>query len=292
MASHMPQSEEKSAAPPAATAASPGRWSDLGLRAVSALVIAPPVLFSIWKGGWLFHGLIALVALLSAREWCRLAEPDYKWRPLVLSLAAMAGVIGLEMHYGVMLGCLGAAIMTPILYCAAGVVRLHHRLALAAVIPYIAIGCLALVWLRLETGDAGLGLILFLLLSVWATDIGAYVAGRALGGPKLAPRISPKKTWAGLGGGVVCAALVGYAVAAWSGALLPWVAMAMAAVLALAGQAGDLFESHMKRRADVKDSGRLIPGHGGLLDRIDGLIFAAPVLALLHAGGRVWWPWW
>ena len=125
--------------------------------------------------------------------------------------------------------------------------------------------------------------VLWLLLVVWATDICAYVVGRSVGGPKLAPRISPGKTWSGLMGGVAGASLVGGHRRAGPGRRL----LARRRGRRLPGgrrrRCGDLFESALKRRAGVKDSGHLIPGHGGLLDRIDGLVFAAPVFA-----GLVW----
>lgn len=145
---------------------------------------------------------------------------------------------------------------------------------------YVGIPCASLIWLR---GHAyGAHMILFVMLAVWATDIGAYFAGRRIGGPKLAPHISPSKTWAGLGGGVVCAAIVG----GFSSYFTPYppsfiAAMDLGAVLALVAQCGDLFESWLKRRIGVKDSGTLIPGHGGLLDRVDGLIFTVPLFAWL-----------
>jgi phosphatidate cytidylyltransferase len=122
----------------------------------------------------------------------------------------------------------------------------------------------------------------WLLLVVWTTDIGAYFAGRSIGGPKLAPRISPGKTWAGLVGGMAAAGLVGGLLTALAGAGF-WLAAGLGALLAAVAQAGDLFESRLKRHAGVKDSGHLIPGHGGLLDRIDGLVFAAPTFALVVA---------
>lgn len=140
---------------------------------------------------------------------------------------------------------------------------------------------------------------LFLLAVVWASDIGAYAAGRLLGGPKLAPAVSPSKTWSGAAGGLVAALLAGFGVAAWQGALPPGPPALLAAVLlGIASQAGDLLESWIKRRCQVKDSSGLIPGHGGLLDRVDGLLAAAPVAAALalsvgpgvpiwHLGG---WP--
>jgi phosphatidate cytidylyltransferase len=148
----------------------------------------------------------------------------------------------------------------------------------------------ALTWLRSDPG-VGMLLILFLLLTVWANDIGAFVVGRGLGGPRLAPSISPAKTWAGFWGGITAAGLVGGLVALVAGAQAPLAAVVLGAVLAVVGQGGDLFESAIKRRYKVKDSGQLIPGHGGLLDRIDGLVAAAPVLALFQAvvGSRLNW---
>lgn len=151
---------------------------------------------------------------------------------------------------------------------------------------YAAIPCTSLTWLRgirLEDDtNVGVQLILFVLLCVWSTDIGAYFAGRRIGGPKLAPAVSPNKTWAGLGGGILAAAIVGgisHSYAPFPASLLG--CMALGALLAVVAQAGDLFESWLKRRAGVKDSGTLIPGHGGLLDRIDGLTFTMPLFAAL-----------
>jgi phosphatidate cytidylyltransferase len=145
-------------------------------------------------------------------------------------------------------------------------------------LAYILLATGAFAWLR--TG--GWGNVLFVLLVVWATDVGAYLVGRLIGGPRLAPRISPGKTWAGALGGLACALAVGGG-AAWLSQAPAAGALAVAAGLSLAAQAGDLLESGMKRHFGVKDSGRLIPGHGGLLDRLDGLLAAAPVAALLAA---------
>lgn len=161
---------------------------------------------------------------------------------------------------------------------------LHRMLGLV----YVAVPCASLVWLRglylPKAPDAGYEMVLYLILVVCATDIGAYFAGRRIGGPKLAPRISPNKTWAGLGGGVVSAAVMGGICASFTAYPPSLIAcMDLAALLALVSQGGDLFESWMKRRAGVKDSGALIPGHGGLLDRVDGLVFALPVFALFAA---------
>ena len=149
---------------------------------------------------------------------------------------------------------------------------------LAGGLAAILVAAGAIAWLR--TG--GWGNVLFVLLVVWATDIGAYLVGRMIGGPKLAPRLSPGKTWSGAAGGLACSLAVGLGAALISGTPFG-PALAVAAGLSVAAQAGDLLESGMKRHFGVKDSGRLIPGHGGLLDRLDGLLAAAPVAALLAA---------
>jgi phosphatidate cytidylyltransferase len=151
---------------------------------------------------------------------------------------------------------------------------------------WVALPCVCLLWLA-RGGPAGRLTLLWLLAVVWATDIGAYAAGRTFGGPRLAPRWSPSKTWSGLAGGIVCAALTGWATAAWLG-ISPAVPLAaISAGLAIVEQFGDLAESVAKRRFGVKDSSGLIPGHGGLLDRLDGLLAVIPVAALLTLiGGR------
>ena len=136
----------------------------------------------------------------------------------------------------------------------------------------------ALLWLR-ATPEDGLLLAIGLLAAVWATDIGAWAVGSAVGGARLAPRLSPRKTWAGAVGGAVIAAAAGAALAAVSGSLHPAAGALAGAALSVAAQLGDLFESWLKRRRGAKDSGAILPGHGGMLDRVDGLMGAAPALA-------------
>jgi phosphatidate cytidylyltransferase len=141
-------------------------------------------------------------------------------------------------------------------------------------------------------GDHGLLTVLWLMMMVWACDTGAYFAGRTIGGPKLLPSVSPKKTWAGLIGGMVAAALVGAAMAAWSGLADPVILAAVSAAVAAFSQVGDLSESAFKRHFGVKDSGDVIPGHGGVLDRVDGLLFAIIiVVAIAHGRGGELLPW-
>jgi phosphatidate cytidylyltransferase len=141
----------------------------------------------------------------------------------------------------------------------------------------------SLLWIRDRSGDDGLSLLLWVFLVTWATDIGAYFAGRRFGKTKLAPTISPNKTVEGLAGGAVAAALFGGAWV-WGTELSP-VLVVLAPLFALAAQAGDLFESGMKRKAGIKDSGNLLPGHGGILDRLDGLVPVAILTFLAQAAG-------
>jgi phosphatidate cytidylyltransferase len=140
---------------------------------------------------------------------------------------------------------------------------------------------MALVWLR-HPAETGCANVIVLLLVVWASDVGAYIAGRAIGGARLAPSISPGKTWSGSAGGLAGAAVVGLTAGLILGnAVLIWRPVAFAVFVGCISQAGDLFESLLKRRFGVKDSGTMIPGHGGLLDRLDALLAAAPAAALL-----------
>lgn len=148
----------------------------------------------------------------------------------------------------------------------------------------------ALLWLRHQPVH-GRETIVWLLACIWATDIGAYFVGRAAGGAKLAPTISPGKTWSGLVGGMAWAAVTSAAVG-YAFGLGETIALAViGAVLAVVGQCGDLLESAAKRRAGVKDSGRLIPGHGGLLDRIDGLIAVLVAVGVARLIAGPGWPW-
>ncbi|MEK9970950.1 MAG: phosphatidate cytidylyltransferase [Ferrovibrio sp.] len=154
---------------------------------------------------------------------------------------------------------------------------------------YVILPCAALIWLR-QTPDIGRHVVFWLFCAVWATDTGAYFAGRTIGGPKLIPRISPNKTWAGLLGGMVSAGIAGGLVASINPAMPALTLAALAALVAVVAQAGDFTESAVKRYFGAKDSSQLIPGHGGVLDRLDGLLFAAPFIAAWDLlSGRMLW---
>jgi phosphatidate cytidylyltransferase len=163
------------------------------------------------------------------------------------------------------------------------------KLWTASGLLYIGIPCVALVWMR-NDWQGGRDLVLWLLCVVWATDIGAYFFGKSIGGPRLAPVISPNKTWAGLIGGMVSAGATGALLLVWSKAADPVFGAWMGGGTAIVAQGGDLLESSVKRHFGVKDSGAIIPGHGGVLDRVDGILAVAPVLSLigLFGGLAIW----
>ena len=269
------------------------RPGDLTTRIVSAAVLGPIVVAAIVVGGMAFALLVAAVALLAVREWVRLVLPPTApvvwWQ--IAGYGSVVGVLVLSQAVGPLAGVVGIAAVCLATFVTA-MVRGEARPALLAFgVPYAGLSAVGVLWLR-DLPDIGMAIVLWLSVAVWSSDIGAYAAGRSIGGPKLAPRISPKKTWAGLIGAVAAGAAIGGIVAAAFEAQSPWVAAVLAAVLALVAQGGDLFESAVKRSVGVKDSGRLIPGHGGVLDRMDGFLAAAPVLALAHAGvgdALAWW---
>ena len=165
---------------------------------------------------------------------------------------------------------------------------------LCAVLGYVGVAAAALLWLR-DDPRVGWPNILFLVLVVWSADIGAYATGRLIGGPRLAPRLSPGKTWSGAAGGLLAAVAVGVMTAQiLSASTTPWRAIVLAGALAIVAQAGDLLESAVKRRLQIKDTSHLIPGHGGLFDRLDAILAAAPAAALLALAlgrGVVLWRW-
>jgi phosphatidate cytidylyltransferase len=252
-------------------------------RAVSSVVLATGALVVVMAGGWLFIAAVLVAAVIMAGEWTRLAGAAPPTGILVAVVAAGTPILAvLALAGGAGAWALAVMLLAPLLGIGIAVGLGGDRLdRVAGGAIYVGLPALALVWLRTDPA-AGAVHVLWLMLVVWCTDICAYFVGRSIGGPKLAPRISPGKTWAGLVGGMGGAGVVGGLMALTSGAGF-WFAAVVATVLAVVAQVGDLFESALKRDAGVKDSGHLIPGHGGLLDRIDGLLFASPVFA-----GLVW----
>jgi phosphatidate cytidylyltransferase len=261
-------------------------------RILSAVFLAPAVLALVVWGVWPFALLAALVVVLLALEWRHLMAARIDARSgdvagLAAGVAALLVLLlaALGRHEPALLLALGGAPIAALVARLLGASPLWTGIG----VVYLSMPMLALVWLR-AVPEVGLAMLLWLLLVVWATDIMAYVVGRQIGGRRLAPSISPGKTWAGLWGGMAGAALVGALAALVIGPFRVLPAIALAACLAGVAQLGDLTESALKRQAGVKDSGGLIPGHGGLFDRVDGLLFAAPALALvaLVVDWQVW----
>lgn len=251
--------------------------SALTARILSALVMVPVALSAAWYGAPALAALVALAGAGMGWEWVRLARISSPVAAFFVVAAAPLAAIVVTAGDGLAACAIAggfaalAALAQP---------RLRGATWSFAGTLWIALPAVALLWL--ERGPQGRWVVLWLFAVVWASDIGAYAFGRLVGGPKLAPRLSPNKTWAGAVGGLASAVGAGLALAAAAGAASPRIA-ATGAVVAIAAQLGDLAESSVKRHFHVKDSGVLIPGHGGLLDRIDSLLAATLALAAVVA---------
>ncbi|EAV44140.1 Phosphatidate cytidylyltransferase [Stappia aggregata IAM 12614] len=263
----------------------PKKLSDLRLRFLSALVLGPLVLLITYLGGLPFAALTLAATGLFLWEWFSITGTPAKTAGALTGFVTLLAIATLCVTGHPGLG-LAAMVLGAFIAYAVGGFSKTGRWAIEG-IAYSGLALFSLLALR--EGSEGLLVAFFLVFVVWATDIFAYFTGRALGGPKLWPRVSPKKTWSGAIGGLVLATLFGTGVALVANAqhLVLWALLA--AGLSVVSQAGDLLESAIKRRFDVKDSSRLIPGHGGIMDRIDGLVAAAifAVLIGLLAGGSL-----
>lgn len=266
--------------------------SDLPLRFAMGVLMIGVALVATASGGWWFRALVAAAATFMIIEWSDMHRVPRLWAWITAALTVATLIGGAEYFYAAAeqvdevpddltaalfdpnwLGF--AAFLAPALIATA----LSRRIVMGWGVLYIGIPAFALLSLSWVWEI----LVLWIFFVTWATDILAYFAGRSIGGPKLAPRISPNKTWAGLIGGMIGAGLVGYATATWfeMEPLFLW----LGAPMGLIAQLGDLYESWEKRRAGVKDSGRMLPGHGGVLDRLDGLLAAALATTLILMAG-------
>lgn len=258
---------------PSASAASGGcDVTELGRKSLVAVVLLALAGIALWFGGFAFWTLAVVAGVLMMGEWADLHRVAPKQRriaqfaisvPLAILSPVAAGPIAL------VIGLIAGAA-----FFVAATTR-NGGLGWGAI--YVGLPVFALVLLRDQPN--GLLLTLWAMSLVWATDTGAYFAGRSIGGPKIAPSISPKKTWAGLIGGTLAATGLAFALHVYAG--LPFKFVMITPLLAVLSQAGDFYESWLKRRAGVKDSSNLLPGHGGVLDRLDGLVPVAIVAALL-----------
>lgn len=261
------------------------------------MVMIPLGLATIWAGGLVWQVVLTLLSVIAMLEWASICGA----RPATRLAQAAAVTLPAALIAHLALKNLGnwqvlqdlpsglPAVAAPFaLVALMAFWLLPSRRSVALGMAYVGFGWASLLILR--QGPGGLGLVLFIMLVVWGNDIGAYLAGRLIGGPRMAPALSPGKTWAGAFGGLALGTAAGLAVIAELGRLGaaggPHPALAgacwQAVALAVVAQAGDLLESGMKRRFGKKDSGHFIPGHGGLLDRVDGLLGAATAAMMLR----------
>ena len=244
------------------------------MRIMAAMVLAPIAIAIAYAGGWLWIVLVTLAAIGLYVEWLTIVGLARDMRVVVSGSAALA-VTGLCLAVG---RIDAALVVLAIGLVAVALIARQQRNWTAAGFFYAAAAEMASVLVRLDSVK-GFVALMFVLLIVWVTDIGGYFAGRGIGGPKLWPRVSPKKTWAGAIGGFAASLAVACGFAAFdfgkTGALV-----LLGAVFSVVSQLGDLFESAVKRRFGVKDSSHIIPGHGGLLDRLDGFVAAIIVAAI------------
>ncbi|VIO74426.1 phosphatidate cytidylyltransferase [Bradyrhizobium ivorense] len=259
----------------ASEAASEQGSRNLVMRVVAALVLAPVAIMLAYVGGIAWTLLVTLAAIGLFVEWLMVTDVGRELRVLGPGVAALL-LAGL----GLIAGRIDAALIVLAIGAVAVALTSGERRNWAtAGLLYAAAAEVASVLVRLDTAK-GFGALMFVLLVVWVTDIGGYFAGRSIGGPKLWVRISPKKTWAGAIGGFAASLLVAAGFAAFEiGSTAPL--LVLGALLSVVSQLGDLFESAVKRRFGVKDSSHIIPGHGGVLDRLDGFVAAVIVAAIL-----------
>jgi phosphatidate cytidylyltransferase len=254
-------------------------WRDLGIRTLSSAILIPAVLVVVWLGDIWFHLVVALLAAMMAREWTNIVHERSSAQFALHTAAALCGAL-LSSSIGWPLTLAVIAIIGIVSLVLAMAQSRRPSIWLVSGVPYVGLPAMAFVILRGDS-QAGMLTIMWLFAVVWAADICAYFAGRLIGGRKLAPVISPQKTWAGLFGAIVGGVAAGIVVAYWIGPADLFSLGLLGGVLAVIEQLGDLFESALKRHYGVKDSGRLIPGHGGVLDRVDGLVAASLVLAAI-----------
>lgn len=268
-------------------------WRDLGVRLLSAALLIPLALAAVWAGGWWFFGWMALAATRLSIEWARMCAPALG----LPAQAAVASAVLLAMsatRFGVDEGAWMLLVLGAIAVALLVGRRSELPVDVGFGVIYIGAPTLAMLWLR--DSEDGFQWTALLLAITWSADTGAFLVGSLLKGPKLDPRLSPKKTWSGLFGGLLAGGITGFVfprvfdLPLSLGLGIVGVIGSVAVLTGLIGLlgsaatvAGDLWESALKRRFGVKDSGGLIPGHGGLLDRVDGLMFAALAIAAVRA---------
>lgn len=270
---------------PEAARSERGDWSDLGARLASGIVLGVAGVTAAWFGGPWLAGACGAAVVAMSYEWARMSEPEAVMPAFLLALAGSLGAVMFaswgHLFYGA--GWMAACMLVS--GC-----RRRSVVAFVETVGgglYVGLPCALFLWLRGREPD-GLETILSLFAMIWSADVFAYFGGKVIGGPKIAEGLSPNKTWSGIVAGVLAGAAAGWACGAMVGAeglrLQVWVGVGV--LIAFTGLMGDLFESFLKRRFGVKDASKLIPGHGGVLDRIDGLMAATLLTGAVLAA----WP--
>ena len=256
----------------------PRQLNNLTVRIISGLILGGLVLAITYFGGFVFHLMVAGFSMALLHEWLSMAGARVTARTkstlwLLLLVALVPLVLNLHAYIVVPVAALAIAL---------GMLSEVKRSGwwIASALPYALLAAVTIDQIR-EGGEAGLAAVVFLFAVVWATDSFAYIFGRLIGGRKLAPSISPGKTWSGAVGGALAAVIIGAGAGRLMGIQAGFALAVAALFLSALSQAGDLFESAVKRRFGAKDSGRLIPGHGGVMDRVDGLVAASLALYLI-----------
>lgn len=266
------------------------RFSGVGVRVLTALAMMLLCILPFYVGGWIWVALVGLLAGRMLYEWVRMSDPEGGTLATVLAVAVLVFAL-LYAGQGLWVAAIGVMVLGVV---AAVLERLRRGGApwTAIGLPYIIVPAVLIVMLR---GDAvgfdtrGFTQLIFIILVVIGADAGAYFGGSQFGGPKLAPSLSPNKTWSGAISGLVAGALIAVVAGLFIG-LPAWLAVALAVPIVILSVLGDLLESTFKRRLGVKDTGTLLPGHGGLLDRLDSLMAAVVGGAFLFMAIGVRWP--
>ena len=264
--------------------------SEFTIRFISSLILIPFVIVIVWAGSYWFIGFVAIITIIVGYEWfslCNITDPLAMFLFLLLGPFISIAFITVGFY---------AAIIVLILFLIISTLisdkYISNKVWTFVGLFYLGLPTLSIITLRSDS-QFGLQGVMFLLVMVWLSDIGGYIFGRLLGGPKLAPVISPGKTWAGSFGAVllhVGFAFISLLILKYE---LPMNIIVLAVIISISSQLGDLFESYVKRIFNKKDSGSIIPGHGGLLDRIDGLLIASTVMIVIffiQTGALLLWP--